>query len=187
MSSFPNSVEPSLGLDVRTGKAPIIFNSRERCCLQEVTDWCLTFVLFSELLFFLSRNKMVATVGGLFRLRRMGVSLAADSGPPPGTGVGRAGSWVEAAARILSFDAGWCSSSFGTGPRMSFYVHLIIIHFGCTCRGELLEPHQFPREAPLKLFCRKCFSFPPFTSLHSSPYPRSHQCQSSSVFHSCPL
>lgn len=59
--------------------------------------------------------------------------------------------------------------------------------FGCTCRGELLEPHQFFREAPLKLFCWKCFSFPPFTSFHSSPYRHTHQCQSSSVFNSCPL
>lgn len=59
--------------------------------------------------------------------------------------------------------------------------------FSCTCRQELLEPHQVFREAPLTPFCWKCFSFPPFTSFHSSPYRHSHQLQSSSVFHSCPL
>ena len=70
-----------------------------------VSDLCFVFRCF----FFLSRNKMVATTGNLFRLRRMGVLLMADTGPPPCSLVGRAGSRVEAAMQILSFDASWCS------------------------------------------------------------------------------
>lgn len=72
--SFPNGVEPSLRLCLRIGIVPIGFHSSERRRLQEVTNSRLTFVLFSDGFFFpLSRNKMVATTGDLFRLRRMGV------------------------------------------------------------------------------------------------------------------
>lgn len=49
---------------------------------------------------------------------------------------------------------------------MWFSVHLIIIHFGCTCRGEVLEPHQFSEKHHSSSSAENVF--PSLPSLHST-------------------
>lgn len=93
----------------------MIFNIRYTVyikCDRFMYGLCFVFIFCS------TRNEVVATIGNLFRWRRMGVLLVTDSAPPLPIGVGRAGSAKTAAVQILSFHASWCYSSFSTLQRM---------------------------------------------------------------------